>query len=86
MESLQGFYISFLAGPLAEKDVTGLNGKSRKPDTFKWEMHIFWKELTKEGVDTASLTIFKTRLGDLWRGCFIWMQDFVNVIGLKGYI
>lgn len=49
MESLQGFYISFLAGPLAEKDVTGLNGKSRKPDTFKWEMHIFWKELTKEG-------------------------------------
>lgn len=45
MESLQAFYVFVLAGPLAEKDVTGVNGQSMKPDTFKWEMHTFWKEL-----------------------------------------
>lgn len=86
MESLQGFYIFVLAGALAEKDVTGVNGQSMKPDTCKWEMHTFWKELSKEGLDTAPLQIFKTRLGALWTVCFSWMQDFGNIIRIKGYI
>lgn len=85
MESLQGFYTFVLAGPLAEKDVTGVNGQSMKPDTFKWEMHTFWKELSKEGVDTASLKIFQTSLGALWTGCFSWMQDIRSVVRIKGY-
>jgi len=85
MESLQGFYIFVLAGPLAEKDVTGVDGQSMKPDTFKWEMHTFWKELSKAGVDTASLKIFKTTLGALWTGCSGWMQDNGDVVRIKGY-
>lgn len=83
MESLQGFYIFALADPLVEKDVTGLNVQSMKPDTFKWEIHTFWKELSKEGVDTASSKIFKRRLGALWTACFAWMQGFGNVIRIN---
>lgn len=86
MESLQGFYIFALADLLVEKDVTGVNVQSMKPDTVKRQMHTFWRELSKEGVDTASSKIFKTRLGALWTACFTWMQGFGNVIRIKGYI
>lgn len=51
---------------MAEKDVTGVKGQSKKPGTFKWEMHTFSKELSREGIETASLTSTKPRLGALW--------------------
>lgn len=50
---------------MAEKDVTGVNGQSKKPGTFKWEMHTFWKELSREGIETAPLTSTKSRWGAL---------------------
>lgn len=51
---------------MAEKDVTGVNGQSKKPGTFKWEMHTFWKELSREGIETAPLISTKSKRGALW--------------------